>query len=116
MKKLFIIFLSLFVFIGSALSAEECTSSDLKTLDASILSATGSLCGVLVITDGSNDAAIRVYDNKSAASGTTLFYGKVAATSNFGGAWFGEGLSFSSGIYVDVTGTNASYIVYYRKK
>lgn len=116
MKKFFMVFLILFVFVGNSISAEECVSSDLKTSDAAILTVAGSLCGVLITTDGANDATARIYDNKSAASGTTLFLGKVNATSHFGGAWFGDGLSFSNGIYVDVTGTGASYIIYYRKK
>ena len=69
-------------------------------------------CGILIVTNGSNDASVIVYDNASTASGTELFKGTIAAASNFGG-----GFVYSTavkGIYVDVSGTGAAYIVYYR--
>lgn len=90
-----------------------CNSSGLKTADAAIRTAPGWFCGAEIITNAASDAAITVYDNASAASGTVLFQGTVAAAANFGGVTFPIPIRSVNGIYVDVSGTGASYIIYF---
>lgn len=74
----------------------------------------GYLTGCLIVTNGTNDADIIVYDNATTASGTILWQGKVAGASNFGGATWEIPVRYNNGIYVNVTGTGATYIIYYR--
>lgn len=116
-KKLVLgIMLFALLFIIGFADAQQRTatrSSGLKSVDAAIATTGGALTGVLVLTDGTNDATIVVYDHASAASGTVLFKGKVAGASNFGGATFEVPLRYSNGVYADVTGTGANYIIYY---
>jgi hypothetical protein len=91
-----------------------CQSSGLLSADAAVSTAGGQLCGVLIVTDGSNDATVIVYNNASAASGNVLFKGKVAGAANFGGATWETTIRYNAGLYVDVTGTGAAYILYYK--
>jgi len=89
-------------------------SSGLQTADAAITTAGGYMTGVAIVTDGTNDATVVVYDNGASAAGTVLFKGKVSGASNLGGATFEIPIQYDDGIYVDVTGTGAAYIVYYQ--
>ena len=88
-------------------------TSDLKTADAAIKASAGVLRGVALITDGTNLGTVVIYDNASAASGTVLF--KMSASGASGGR---EAMNLdipaSTGIYADVSGTGAGYIVYYQ--
>jgi hypothetical protein len=109
------LFLAL-VFLAPIAEAQvSCSSSGLKTSDGLIAAGIKNLCGVLVISDGNNDASIVVYDSASGATGTVLFKGTVAKAANFGGATFGNVVRTTKGIYADVTGSGASYIIYYVK-
>jgi hypothetical protein len=112
MRKLLIGLLLAIVLVGTADAQMICRSSGLKTADASIIATYGTFCGVEIISDGTNDATVVVYDNASSASGTEVFKGKVAAANNFGGGFTYS--TVSNGIYVDVTGTGAAYIVFYK--
>ena len=88
-------------------------SSGLKSADAVISNGRNRVNAITLLTDGTNAASVILYDNASAASGTVL--GKVKAT----GAQLIQHVIFenpvfaSDGIYADVTGTGAEYIVYY---
>ena len=89
-------------------------SSGLRSADAAILARPGRLLGVIGIADGTNQATVTVYDNASAASGTVLAQVIVDATLTYQDMHLpGEGVICNSGIYVDVTGTGANYIIYY---
>jgi hypothetical protein len=92
--------------------APYCISSGLKTGDAIIYTGPADLCGVEAITDGSNDATCIVYDALSATS-TVLFKGKVTSTANFGGVTFPSAVRGTTGLFLDITGTNAACILYY---
>lgn len=87
-------------------------SSGEKTTDAAIVNGKGLLCGIHVITDGTNDATVIVYDNTSAA-GTKLFEAVVAGANDAQLFDFSVPVKAQIGIYVDVSGTGASYIVYF---
>lgn len=93
-----------------------CVSSGLKTDNAAIL-ASGSghqFCSILIVTDGTNAATVTAYDNATGAGGVALFKGVVPGASYFGGGDAGQPLNLGYGLYVTVTGTGASFIVYYR--
>src|SRR4051812_20404840 len=89
------------------------TSSGLKSADAAILAAPGKLRGVTVLTDGTNAATLIIYDNKSAASGTVLEKLIVAGADRCMKVVFDAGVVANAGIYADVSGTGAEYIVHY---
>lgn len=72
----------------------------------------GRLAGVTVITDKTNDATVILYDNASAASGTKLFEGACPGTEDSKHFNFTHPVSFKNGMYLDITGTGASCIVY----
>ena len=94
-----------------------CKSSGAKTADGVIKASSGSLCGVIIATDGSNNPKVVIYDNPSAASGTKLFEMTVVAGDLRGGAIFSDMISASTGMYLDVTvggGGSVDVIVYYR--
>jgi hypothetical protein len=92
---------------------ETALSSGKKTADAIITSNPSKLTGVLIITDGTNDAKV-VLHNGDDGTGPILFEGTVKGAGMFGGATWEIPVAADQGIYADVTGTNAAYIVYYR--
>lgn len=69
--------------------------------------------GMKVITDGSNNATIKVYDNASAASGTQVDEATVTGSDQYGGMILPHPVRCSNGIYVSVSGTGAAVIIYY---
>jgi hypothetical protein len=89
-------------------------TSGLKSADAAIMARPGKLRGLQVLADGTNAATVVLYDNASAASGTVLAKVVVDATLTTDAASIPEdGIVCANGIYADVTGTGAEYIVYY---
>ena len=98
---------SAFAFDGSIGSGE-------KTVDSLIYSNPCYITGVYIITNGTNDAKVIIYDNTTAA-GTVRWEQTVAGTDNYGGRDWSYPKRFDNGIYVDVTGTGASYIIEYIK-
>jgi hypothetical protein len=113
MKKVWLTLVLLCIASVAWAAPQTCITSGIKNADAAVATKTGWLCGVLILTDGTNDATVVVYDNASAASGTELFKAKVSGAGNFGGGTFEIPIRFSNGIYADVTGTGATYIIYY---
>lgn len=89
-------------------------SSGLKSADAAIAATGARLHGVYVISDATNVASVVVYDNASAASGTALAKLSIAASTTAPQyIVFNDPITASNGIYVDVSGTGANYIIYY---
>lgn len=88
-------------------------SSGLKTADGAIASGRNRINAITLIADGLNAASVVVYDNASAASGTVL--GKVTALVGQGTVHviFENPVIAENGIYADVSGTNAGYLVYF---
>ena len=88
-------------------------SSGLKTADASVATGRNRINAITLFADGTNAASVVVYDNASAASGLEL--GKVTALAGQGTVHvlFENPVVAENGIYADVTGTNAAYIVYF---
>jgi len=104
-----IILLSLPIFVFA-----ESRSSYELTADTQIFSRGGELCSILVMTDGSNDGTVILYDVNSVndiASTNKLVEIKVKGADNYGGRIWAHPVRFSNGVYADVTGTGVSFIV-----
>ena len=87
-----------------------------KTEDATIHTGACLLVSALVITDGTNAATVILYDKPSVtdiAAGNKLAEFTVAGATGYGGRNWTFPIVCSAGIYADVTGTGASYIVEY---
>lgn len=82
------------------------------TSDTSVVDAKGVLYGLLIETDGVNDATVTIYDN-TAASGKILRKMTVPGADFYGGFELPAGLVANHGIYADVSGTNAAFWVTY---
>jgi len=89
-------------------------SSGEQVSSAAVATGASLITGVLVLTDGTNAGTIIVYDNTSAA-GTKVFEAVVTGASNFGGATFEIPIYCATGIYGAISGTGASFIIWYRK-
>lgn len=95
-------------------SHQPVTSSDLKNADAVISAVGGYLHGILLISDATNTASITIYDNAATNSGLVLAKLSIPATTTAPQVIiFNNPVSANKGIYADVTGTGANYIVYY---
>ena len=91
---------------GSARSLGEFTS------DGAVRATPTRITGVSIITDGTNPADVILYDNASAASGTKLFEGGCAGATRSAWIHFDPAVKAENGVYLDITGTGASCIVY----
>ena len=87
-------------------------SSGLNTADAAIAVGRNRINAVTLI-GGSTASSVILYDNASAASGTVL--AKLTQATNLGmtHVLFENPVFAENGIYADVDGTGAEYIVYY---
>lgn len=88
-------------------------SSGLQTTDAAIIAYKNRINAITLITDGTNAASVVVYDNASAASGTVAAKVTAAGAQNTVHIIFENPVLCENGIYADVTGTGAAYIVYF---
>ena len=89
-------------------------SSGLQTSDGTIATGKAILAGLQIITNGTNDVTVIVYDNTSAA-GTEVFKQTVTGTDDSIPYTLPDGgIRCKNGIYVDVSGTGGQYIVFYR--
>ena len=110
--RLLIITLILLLIPNLSFAIEGAISSGEQTADAQIATGNGFLTAVQVITDGTNDAKIIIYDN-TAASGKVLNEFTINGGSHFGGREPLFPPEFHNGLRVDVSGTGASYILEY---
>lgn len=88
-------------------------SSGLKTADAVIQTGRNRINAITLLGDGTNAASVIVYDNASAASGVVLAKITALATDRFTHVLFENPVVAEDGIYADVSGTGAEYIIYY---
>lgn len=89
-------------------------SSGLLTSDTLLHTGKAILAGVQILTDGVNDATVIIYDNTSAA-GNEVFKQVVTGTDDSIPYTLPDGgVRCDNGIYIDVAGTGAAFIVYYR--
>ncbi len=94
------------------MSGTSSISSGLQTADAQIYTGRGTVQALTVITDGTNAATVTLYDNTT-ASGTVLAQMIVAGADRTGFQSWNFHCRCLNGIYADVTGTGASYIVHF---
>ena len=88
-------------------------SSGLQTADTVIQTGRNRINAITLLGDVTNAASLVVYDNASAASGTVLAKITALATERFIHVIFENPVVAEDGIYADVTGTGAEYIVYF---
>ncbi len=88
-------------------------STGLQTTDQLIFTGRNRINAVSLLGDGTNAATLTIYDNTSAT-------GKVVAKTKLGASHphsqhilFENPVLCEAGIYADVTGTNAEYIIYF---
>ncbi len=79
------------------------------TADSVVKAAAGQLVAC-VITAGSDTATLKLYDNATVASGTVLVTIKAVANTSFGWTPTASQVA-ASGIFADITGTNADATV-----
>ena len=117
MKRL-ITSLMIVLMLVSAAFAIEWTNKSAQTASAAITTTSGYLHGIMLATDGTNSVTISVYDNASAASGTTLIPTQVVTTSAANRSTainISPAVIFYNGIYVEITCSGTvGYTVYYR--
>lgn len=88
-------------------------SSGLKTTDAVIATGRNRINAITLLGDGTNAASLIVYDHPSSASGVVLAKVTALATARFTHVIFENPVVAEDGIFADVTGTGAEYIVYF---
>lgn len=117
-SKIVVLASAIFFFCCGAAHAEGALAktSYEKTADAVIVASACYITAVQVITDGSNAARVIIYDNASAASGNVITEITVAGADNYGGRVWQMPVECKNGIYADVNGTGASYVVEWLNK
>jgi len=91
---------------------DECSSSGLLITDGVVIASNSQLRGVVVLTDGTNDATVIIYDSKTEASGNELFKITVSGAENIGGI-VNLKVKAENGIFISISGTGAEAIVYF---
>lgn len=100
--------------LSYGIAADYSYSSYEKIADAQIVPNSGAVCSILIMTDGTNDAKVILYD--VSAAGDIAVTNKISeitvvGADNYGGRAWPYPVRFSNGLYADVTGTGASYII-----
>ena len=114
MKRLILaVTLCLVMLLPLVALAQTAISSGILATSANIYRGAGILTGVLILTDGSNAATVTVYDHAADAAGTVLFKATMLGASYFGGGTWEYPVQFTNGIYVSISGTGATAIIYY---
>jgi hypothetical protein len=90
------------------------SSRSTGVLNADTLIATGRnrVNAITVLTDGTNAATVDLYDALT-GSGTINVKGRCVGANLINHIIFENPVVFETGIYADVTGTGATFIVFY---
>jgi len=92
---------------------EPWESSGYKSSSGAIKSGPGRVGGIIIITDGTNDATVILRDGGS--SGTQKVYGYCAGSDVTNTVMLPPpGVRFDTDIYLSLSGTNATVIVLYK--
>lgn len=93
----------------------QVTSSGLLTADTAVCATGSRMHSIQLIPDGTNACSVVVYDNASAASGTVLAKVTIPASATLPAVFSSDSnpVTASKGIFVDVSGTGAAFIVHY---
>ena len=87
-------------------------SLDEFTATGAVYAARTLLAGVALITDGTNPCDVVLHDNATAGSGLKVFEGGVAGSDRGKLVLFDSPVVCENGLYLTLTGTGASCIVY----
>lgn len=87
-------------------------SSGVLNADTLLWTGRNRVNAITVLTDGTNAATVELYDNTT-ASGTKRVVGKCLGASLINHIIFENPVLFENGIYADVTGTGATFIVFF---
>ena len=119
MKKIIIGILLAFFLSASVVWAESTRTATL-TADAKVTTGRGFITGIIVMTDGTNNVTVEIYDNVTAGGEKIIptWIIPTSATNRSSALSFGgDGEPFDTGIYVDITTSGTvSYMVYYEKR
>jgi hypothetical protein len=114
MKRFIVAMLLVLAMVTVSQAQLTCKSSGLLIASSVVSTIPGTICGVLVIADGTNAATATVYDNNAGvASGTVLWKSTTGAGLYLSGGMFPNIIRNNTGIYVAISGTGANAIVYY---
>lgn len=93
----------------------QVTSSGLLTADTAVCATGSRLHAIQLIPDGTNACSVVVYDNASSAAGLVLMKITIPASSTLPANFSLDSnpVTANKGIFVDVSGTGAAYIVHY---
>lgn len=92
------------------------TSSGRKTADAVISALPSLVKSVILEGDGTNAATIAIYDNATTNTGVILATVLLKAGDKYAAWSSASGVEGLNGVYADVTGTGAAYVVHYSVK
>ena len=87
-------------------------SSGTKEADGQVVARDAQLIGVTILTNGSADATVELHAGTD-TEGKKLFHGLVVGANKFGAFFLPVAVYAPDGIYLNITGTGASCIVYY---
>lgn len=87
-------------------------STGVLSSDTLIFTGRNRINAVTVLTDGTNAATVNLYDAR-AASGKIAVSIKCLGTALINHITFDNPIIMEDGIYADVTGTGATFIVFY---
>lgn len=90
----------------------KATSSGILSADAAVVTRPCILMGI-TLKAGTGAASCIVYDNSAAASGTEVAHDSIDGTTSLASSQHDLDVECNNGIYLDLTGTGASAIVYY---
>lgn len=93
--------------------SSNATSSGLKSADAAICLIPAAVTALTLVSDGTNACSVVVYDDTASATGTVLAKAVLAAGEGTVHLHWDAPVQGSHGLYADVTGTGAGYIVYF---
>lgn len=69
--------------------------------------------GILIITDGTNDVTVTIYDHASAASGTAVWESTITGSDNYGGGILPHPIRCENGIYAALSGDGVETVIIY---
>ena len=110
MKRLFGLVILIIILVVPCLYAQPLGRLSTDRLGSSTLVWTGPcvLYGAFVITDGTNNATLTIYDNTSAA-GKILRQITVVGGNYYGGFELPVGIAAGTGIYASLSGAGTPY-------
>ena len=87
-------------------------STGVLTTSGLVFTGKNRVNALTVLTDGTNSATVEVYDNTS-ASGTKRVVGKCVGANLIQHIIFDNPVLFENGLYVSITGTGATTILFF---